>query len=538
MRIPEETIENPTSLSLVPYTGPWTSAEAAHLLRRTMVGPTFAQIQQAVTDGLDATMTQLMTLPTPTYPLTYLPEEAVAAQGTTWVNSVYPATNPQATDGARQSSMMAWMMERLNQPTVSIQEKICLFWENHFGVEATSDTRATYNLQDLFRTSCLGDFRQLVKDVTVDPNMLIFLNGATNNVYSPNENYAREVLELFTVGKGEQVGPGDYSNYTEEDIRQASKILTGWTINGFMSTTETSPTAVYYTALHDTTTKTLSAYFGNAVISNADALEYANFIDIVFQQPNMARFICRKLYRWFVNYDLTQDVEDTVIAELALTLETNNFMIQPVLEELLRSEHFYDLAVRGAIIKNPLEFMFSIVNSTDSRPNYSYTGNYPIYLNMYYVGSLLGMEYLRPPNVGGWTAYYQAPSFTKLWCNSSFIKLRFDIGAYMTIQPGINVNGYSFKVNALAFLDGLSLPGDAPQVIDDLVTVFCPKGLSAAQKLLLKGVLTNGQPDFEWTIQYNDYAADPTNPTVSNPVRVRVENVLYRVFQSPEFQTI
>jgi hypothetical protein len=90
----------------------------------------------------------------------------------------------------------------------------------------------------------------------------------------------------------------------------------------------------------------------------------------------------------------------------------------------------------------------------------------------------------------------------------------------------------------LNLVDGLSIPSDAVQVIDDLTDLFTPKGLSTTNKLLLKSILTNGQPDFEWTIQYNDYIADPTNTTVSTPVRQRVEFVLYRLFQMPEFQTI
>lgn len=538
MMIPDQSVEPPVSLSLTPYTGTWTKVQAAHLLRRTLFGPTFEQIQQAVADGMDATVAQLLTIPATAPPLAFLPDETIAAFGTTWVNSVYPSSNPSNVDNARRYSLGGWIMQRLNQPTLSIQEKMCLFWDNHFGVEGTFDARAIYNLHELYRANCLGNFKQLVKDVTVDPNMLIFLNGASNNQFAPNENYSRELLELFTVGKGLQVGPGDYSNYTESDIAEGAKILTGWTVDGMLSDTLTSPTAVYYPILHDATVKTLSGYFGNATISNADNLEYANYIDVIFQQPGMAKFICRKLYRWFVNYDLTQDVEDNVIADMATTLETNNFDILPVMDQLLKSEHFYDVSMLGTIIKNPLECIFSMLNSTHSQANFDLATNYQMYVEIYNFASVLGMEYFRPPSVGGWTSYYQAPSYTRLWANSSYIKLRFDVGAFLTVFTGIQINGEFFKVNALTFLDGLSLPSDAPQVIDDIVDVFCPKGLSAADKLVLKALLTNGLPDFEWTLQYNEYLANPGNVTYSDPVRQRVEYVLYRLFQMPQFQTI
>lgn len=538
MMIPDQTVEPPVSLSLTPYTGTWTKVQAAHLLRRTLFGTTFEQIQQAVADGMDATITQLLTIPATSPPLAFLPDETIAAFGTTWVNSVYPSSNPSDVDNARRASLGGWIMQRLNQPTLSIQEKMCLFWDNHFGVEGTFDARAIYNLHELYRANCLGNFKQLVKDVTVDPNMLIFLNGASNNQFAPNENYSRELLELFTVGKGLQVGPGDYSNYTESDIAEGAKILTGWTVDGMLSDTLTSPVAVYYPILHDATVKTLSGYFGNATISNADNLEYTNYIDVIFQQPGMAKFICRKLYRWFVNYDLTQDVEDTVIADMATTLEANNFDILPVMDQLLKSEHFYDVSMLGTIIKNPLECVFSMLNSTHSLAGFDLETNYQMYIEIYNFASVLGMEYFRPPSVGGWTSYYQAPSYTRLWANSSYIKLRFDVGAFLTVFTGIQINGEYFKVNALTFLDGLSLPGDAPQVIDDIVDVFCPKGLSVADKLVLKALLTNGLPDFEWTLQYNEYLANPGNVTYSDPVRQRVEYVLYRLFQMPQFQTI
>ena len=538
MKLQKDVLE-PISLSLTPYTGVWTVEQASHLLRRTLFGATFQQIQQAVTDGMNASVAQLLVLPTTNPPLTVSPQETVAPFGTTWVNSLYPSSGSiPAVEAARVNSLASWVMERLNQPTISIQEKMQLFWVNHFGVENTNDPKVMYQLNELVRANCLGDFKQLVKDVSINPMMLIFLNGASNNQFSPNENYSRELLELFTVGKGEQVATGDYSTYTETDIAAGAKILTGWNVQDLYSTTVTNPSSVFNTPLHDTSSKTLSGYFGNSVVTDAGATEYSNYIDIIFQQPNMAKHICRKIYRWFVNYDLTPTVEATVISDMATTLAANNFSVLTVMNELLKSEHFYDVSVRGAIIKNPLEYMYSILNSTQSKPSFDLVTNYTMYLNIYDFCALIGMDYLRPPSVGGWTSYYQAPSYSKLWANSSLIKLRFEVAAYLTVTPGLEINGNFFKVDALTFLNGLSIPSDAPQVIDDIITVFTPKGVSASQKAILKTILTNGQPDFEWTIQYNDYLADPSNPVVSTPVRQRVEFVLYSAFQMPEAQTI
>lgn len=535
--IPEENVQEPISLSLTPYTGAWTKAEAAHLLRRTMFGATLTQITQAVTNGMNATVAQLLTLPGVSPPLAFHPDEAVTATGSTWINDVYPA-NPGPTNNARLFSLGAWFMQRINQPTVSIQEKMCLFWDNHFGVDGTNEAKAVYGMHEKYRQNCLGNFKQLVKDMTIDPMMLLFLNGATNNQFSPNENYARELLELFTVGKGPQVGTGDYTNYTEADVAAGAKILTGWTVADLYSTSASQPSSVFYPILHDASSKTLSAYFGSAVVPDSGNTEYANYVDIIFNQPDMAKYLCRKIYRWFVNYDLTPSVESTVITDMAATLTSNNFEVMPVIEELLKSEHFYDISVRGAIIKNPLELLFTMLNASGSVPNYSVPVNYEIYLNLYYLSQVMGMEYLRTPSVGGWTAYYQTPAFSRLWANSSLLKLRFDLSALMTLTNGIVVNGNSFKINTLNFLDNLSIPSSAPQVIEDILTVFTCKGVSVIEKAVLKSILTNGQPDFEWTIQYNDYLADPGNTTVSGPVRQRVELVLYRLFQLPESQVM
>ena len=538
--IPDLSIEEPVSLSMAPYSGAWTKAEAAHLLRRTMFGATNQQLLNAVADGMNTTVTNLLQIPVISDPITYDSNDATSAIGTTWITSVYPSdvTSSQLTENARIKSLAAWIMKRINTEGVSIAEKMCLFWQNHFSATVASDARATYNYHMLLRTHALGNFKQLVKDVTIDPCMLLFLNGATNTLYSPNENYARELLELFTIGKGPQIGPGDYTNYTEEDVAAGAKILTGYLVDGLRSTTLPSPVETYTSFLHDTSTKQLSAHFGSVTVPNAGANEYSNYIDIIFQQPQVATYICTKLYRYFVNYDLTTAVMTDIIPEMAATMIANNYDILPVLDQLLKSEHFYDVALRGSIIRGPIELMFGMFNATSSAPNFSLAVDSEMYLTMYWLAENMGQAYATPPSVAGWIEYYQAPAFSKLWVNSTHIKTRFDIANYITVYPGIPVSGQNLKLNALAFVDGLSLPSDAVQVIDDMCDVFFPKSISLVQKTTLKFILTNGQPDFEWTLQYNDYQANPGNTTFSNPVKQRVELVLARIFQMPEFQTI
>jgi len=124
--IPDQTAQTPSTFSLSPYSGPWTEAEAAHLLRRTMFGPTYQQIQDAVANGMSATLSTRLTIPPLNPPVAYDPDEAVVPQGQTWVNSVYPSGDTQPTENARLRSLAAWTMLRINTEQVSIAEKMCL----------------------------------------------------------------------------------------------------------------------------------------------------------------------------------------------------------------------------------------------------------------------------------------------------------------------------------------------------------------------------------------------------------------------------
>jgi uncharacterized protein (DUF1800 family) len=538
--MPDQNQNGPISYNMAPYSGPWTKVEAGHLLRRTLFGPTNQQMLTAVTDGMATTVTNLLQIPAMAEPVAFHPDEAVTAFGNSWVNDVFPSVAAQVTTtaNARNFSLGVWLMKGINEEQFDISQKMCLFWHNHFAVTAVADPRATYDYFALIRQFALGNFRQFVKDMTINPAMLLFLNGATNTLFSPNENYARELLELYTVGKGPQIGPGDYTNYTEEDVAAGAKILTGYLVDGIGSDTLTDVTAVYTDVLHDSSTKTLSAHFGNATISNNMGNEYADYIDVIFGQNAVAEHICRKLYRYFVNYDLTTDVETNVIPIMAATLISNNYEILPVMSELLSSEHFYDLSVRGALIKSPLDMIYSMFNSTESIPAFDLLSDSEMYLTVYQLASTMGQAYAEPPSVAGWPAYYQTPAYSQLWVNSALLKTRFQITDFMTYLTGIPGNGNNWELNTLTFLDNLTLPGDAPTVIDDIADIFTPKGMSATQKLILKAILTNGLPDFEWTLQYNEYLANPGNATYSDPVEQRVKLVLQQVFHMPEFQTI
>jgi hypothetical protein len=177
-----------------------------------------------------------------------------------------------------------------------------------------------------------------------------------------------------------------------------------------------------------------------------------------------------------------------------------------------------------------------MMNSTNSTPNFDLATNSEMYLTLYYVSGVMGQYYGAPPNVAGWPAYYQTPNFSKLWANSSTIKLRFDHSNYVTLYTGYPVNGNYLKIDSIAFYNTLSVPEDPVIAINDICDVFFPKPISAAKKTALKVLLTNGLSDAAFTTQYLQYAGGDT--TLESALRSRVNIVLSRVFQMPEFHTI
>lgn len=530
-------------MALTPYTGQWTKDEAAHLLRRTLFGPTLQQINDSVALGLDATVTQLFTLPSYTYPISFLPDETVTPFLTSWVNYYYPTDSPGvlACEIARRDSMIGWLHERLVLNNFSLKENMCLFWHNHFAASPTIDSRASFYYFRLIELYSLGNFKDLMIDMTVDVCMLKFLNGAENIALSPNENYAREFFEMYTIGKGPLIAAGDYTNYTELDVQEAAKIFTGWKVDGLLSSSSFTSSS-FDPSLHDTTTKNLSYHFDNAVISNNNELEYMDLIDIVFGKIEVAKNISRKLYKWFVNHDITADIELNVINELATLIFDNNYDISQALTALLKSQHFYDISFRGSILKSPIDMIYSFYNSNHVDVIYNVNTvsfNYFVGNEVNKYSSLMNMNIYLPTNVAGWNAYYQAPGFYQNWVNASLIKIRLDFIDMNTIFDGIVIGSdlIYYKPNFLLLLDETSVPSDPNILIDEISFLFCPKDLSSLKKIELKNILTNGLPDFEWTVLYNDYISNPGDLTIEDQVRNQFTRTLNALYRYPEFQT-
>jgi uncharacterized protein (DUF1800 family) len=527
-----------TASGLAPYNGPFEFEQAAHLLRRSMFGPTYQEIKDAVAAGLDATLAQLLAdqpMPEPPLNHNYNGDPNVPI-GQTWVDQPY-VQGDQQMQASRNQSLRAWTVGVVLNEGVSIREKLTLFWHNHYVTADINDPKFIYYYITLLRENALGNFRELTKKITIDPSMLRYLNGNENTAVAPNENYARELLELFTIGKGPVVGPGDYTNYTEDDVVAMAKVLTGWRDRGFYSNDPAlQPSAVFLNNRHDQTTKQLSHRFNNVQIPNMGDQEYAHLVDVIFSQDECARFICRKLYRWFVYYVIPQEVEDNVIQPMAQILLDNDYEIRPALEALLRSEHFFDILNVGPMIKSPVDFVFSYLKTmqvpfANANLNQQYRHWNEIYRTPL---SLMQQRWYDHPSVAGWKAYYQEPVFYRNWISSATLLTR---SAFTTslIMEGMTIANGITKVNVLAFAASLDNPFDPNSLIDEFAKILFPQPITQFQKDFLKEVLLPGLPDYEWTDEYTLYINSPGDPTLAAAVETKLRNLLVAMTGMPEF---
>ena len=533
-----------TTAGLEPYTGPWGYTQAAHLLRRTTFGATHADINTLLGTTASGAVDLLMTpqVDESSVPLC-IDSKDIVAVGTTWVNALFRDPNPAVKynpTNTRISSLKSWWIGLMLNQQLSIREKMVLFWHNHFVTEMAivADPRFSFQYLTLLRTNATGNFKDLTRMITLDGAMLRYLNGNTNTASSPNENYGRELQELFTIGKGPEVAPGDYTNYTEADVKAAARVLTGWKDATNPDGTVGATTSAFFASRHDTTNKQFSQDYGNTIITGGtDGLAEINaLLDMIFSEPATASFICRELYRWFVYYVIDTTTEANIIAPMATLLMQNNFSIAPVLSTLLKSAHFFDPVNIGCMIKNPIDHLVGVCRQFGvAIPILPVTTQYGMWNLLWTQSQSFNMNIGDPPNVAGWPAYYQVPEFHKLWINSDTLPKR---GRFTDtlIRSGYTVNGMNLMIDPIAFVRTLSNPSDPNVIINESAQYLFPIDISANQQAFLKDVLLPSLPDYEWTNEWVAYTADPTNATKLSAVQSRLQALYSFMMEMPEFQ--
>ena len=537
---------SPRTLSgISPYTGIWGTNEIIHLLKRTMFGAKKTDVDffgamgvtQAVDYLLNVSTAQSQPLPpvkdypNSTDPLD--PDNAIAA-GQTWVN-----TN--TTDGGsnfrRILSFKNWWMGQMVNQERNLLEKMTLFWHNHFATQTNDIGRAIWCYQNnaALRKNALGNFKSFVKEITTDTGMLRYLNGYLNTAAAPDENYGRELQELFTVGKGANNATPPYA---EADVKAVAKVLTGWQVNG------TNNTSYFTASRHDTTSKQFSSFYNNTIITGrsgatAGDMELNDLLNMIFATNDVAMHICRKLYRWFVYYDIDAATEANVITPLAQIFRTNNYDIKPVLSVLFKSEHFFDVLNQGCVIKSPVDFIVGLCRefAVQFPVATDYTGNYSSWQSLNSLSISLQQNIGDPPNVAGWQPYYQQPQFHEIWINSDTFPKRNQFTDQMLLN-GYTRGGKNIKIDIILFAKSLSNPGDPNALVSDAITYLLRLPLQQSSKdQLKKDILLTGQiNDYYWTNAWTAYIANPNDTTNANIVKTRLVNLFQYLMKLAEYQ--
>lgn len=342
-----------------PYTAtganPWDLRKVGHLHRRAGFGASHDELLHDLKAGPEATLDRVLHGGTD--------PDADAA-------SDYLAREQSLPAGADTVALAAWWLDRILRTAHPLREKITLFWHGHFATSHTKVRNARLMLGQyrLLARYALGDFRELLRQMATDPAMLVWLDGAGSVAGKPNENYARELMELFSLGIG---------HYTEADIREAARAFTGWDVRGGV--------AVLNNTRHDSGEKLV---FGRRGRFGPD-----DITKLVLQKQESPRFVCARLYRYLVSE--TTEPAPELLDPLAEKYAQSGFDTGKLVETILRSQHFFSAAVYRQKIKTPVEFAVGIVRGLNGP-----AGARPLANALEPMGQTL----FAPPSVKGWDA--------------------------------------------------------------------------------------------------------------------------------------
>jgi len=457
---------------------PWNQRRASHLLRRMQFGAKKAEIQDILSDVPSFIVGNAV----------QQAKDALLPPAPDWVNETPPPEGSPETDFQEFFDkneqwyieyQQSWLDEMQENP---LRERMTLFWHDHFATELSKYQLAafTYRHFTVLRKHALGNFKDFVREIGLDHAMLIYLDGVLNRKGEPNENYARELLELFTMGIG---------HYTQDDITEIARALTGYFVDYF--TFEKG----FYPPFHDAGEKTFFGRNGN--------FGYDDVIDIIFEERDeeIAEFICTKLYQYFV-YEVPNPV---IVQGLKEVFLDNDFEIAPVVETLLKSEHFFDDEIIGAKIKSPVEFLLTMYQETLEQPSGEARELQPIFL------FLLEQFLFNPPNVAGWPEHHS-------WLSTSTMPLRWLISQYnlFYVAP-------TYQVDFIAIAESMSDPNDPFKLSYDLAEFLLPVPLPEEEMQKLPDILLQGLPDYEWHLDFE--GAD-----------IRILGLMNHLRQLPEYQ--
>jgi len=550
--------------SLTPITGNLGMLNAAHFLRRTTFGPTRTAIDEFATKTITQAITDIM------QPLVAPPDPPLdPATGEDWLPK--PDNLINSGDESLFEYFKGWFIELMRTSGMNITEKMTFFWHAFLPADHTLIRNSTslYYQNALYRQYALGNLRDLMKKVAVDNAMLVYIDNTLNDRSNPNENFARELMELYTIGKGPQVGPEDYTNYTETDVKQAARVLTGIKHNFDFDTIDPDTSLPrgkvtlegLIASRHDAGLKVFSERFNNAEIA-PDATdpammidgmateagfydELSRFIDMIYAQEETSKFFCRRLYRYFVYYKITDEIEQDIIIPLAATLRDNNFEVQPVLEQLLASEHFFDISNSattedniGALIKSPMELtvgafrFFNIAMPTDLNDLYEMSYRQSISRML----TNQGIDFYAPIDVAGYPPYHQVPAYNRNWISPNSLAQRYNLSNELINGKENESSVMLYQLDIVAYVEdttNVSDASDSTKLVKELTDYMFTQTIPQERfNYFLNNILLDTLAPETWTTEWNNYQTSGDD----SGVRTQLERLLHAIVQTPEYQ--
>ncbi|MEP7267880.1 MAG: DUF1800 family protein [Saprospiraceae bacterium] len=533
--------------SLSPKTSTLGFRLAAHLLRRTTYHITRARIDNFAAKTPQQAVNELLTI----YPFS-IPEPLEASTGLPWVNDT---REPETDDFKLKGYTRAWW---INEALLDkgIFHKMTFFFHAHLVTNHNeTDTYSFWDHLTLLQYYALGNYKKLCTKMSTDITMLRYLNNNESNKDNPNENFARENFELFTVSKGPQISMGNYTFYTEHDIQEAARLLTGFT--GWERTNSIDPENHIYRghaepSNHDTEDKIFSSAFQGKLIAGGSSeedmwKELEAFYDMIFAQDETAKYITRRLYRYVVGRVISSEVENDIITPLAETLRSHNYEIKPWLSQLLTSQHFYDEddsnnkdEIIGSLVKSPLDLALGAMSflelvipdvHVDADKHYNQFYCDGIMHNMLEPG---GLDIFGPVNVAGYAAYYQAPGYSRSWFNGGTIFSRYRVG-YMLLNGETLYGGdLGTSVDIVSFVQAnIPQADNANNVVGFFVKYLLPEEIPIERyDYFLNTVFLNKLSVINWKVEWNKFVSSGLQDDVIIPLT----HLVTALIGSPEYQ--
>jgi uncharacterized protein (DUF1800 family) len=465
----------------------WDYAKARHLLYRAGFGGTPDEVNRLVAMGPHRAVEYLVYYhrrPAPDIPFAAVMRERPQPfeRQLAAAERIILEQRRQQREGEQIQGMRTWWVRRMVESPRPLEEKLTLFWHGHFACEyqTLENSHFMFQQNQMFREHATGNFGALLQGLVHDATMLRYLNNDTNVKGHPNENLAREIMELFSLGLDQ--------GYTEADIREAAKALAGYSYDPRTGQSR------FIMDRHETGAKTI---FGKTGDYTGDSL-----VDLILQQPHTARFIAKKLFTFFAY----ENPNAEAVEKLAKELRVNNYELAPMLQNLFLSEDFYSSQAMGTQIKSPVQLMVGALRELGIKD--------ANYVQITHSLRNMGQDLFQPPNVKGWDG-------GRTWINANRVFVRYNALADL-LESAPRSNGQRGVDFVGSVLCGQHFQ-DSGAIVDYLVRYCLPRPLSAAKRQALVEFLGPLPPYPEWESRRAE-------------VNARLTAAVVMLMSSPEYQ--